>query len=48
MDSIQSNQPAPVTFAPLPSTPATFSPSADRVREQLGWRLLQQNWLPDR
>jgi len=48
MDNIQANQPAPVTFQPLPSGPSDFAPTADRFREQLGWRMLQQSWNPRR
>lgn len=48
MDSTQANQSVPPTYEPLPVSPFPSVQSPDRVRELLGWRLLQQNWHPGR
>jgi len=46
MDSTQTKQPIPAASRPFPSFPAAPAPSADRIREQLGWRMSQPDWHP--
>ena len=46
---MESNIPNPVpggstTFVPLPSGAPTHCLTPERIREQLGWALLQSNW----